>query len=145
MKDSNLKNKNYIDYIKSKNIMRKVFNYLKRIKFLSIIKNNKEIQNKFNITIDDYKQYNLIEIEIIPFKNKIGKFINILNESDELYYHIYFNDSNEKIKTRYISEEGKVKKIKIVIEKNHYINYFIHVNALKLLILKNIMEAIFQI
>ena len=100
MKDSNLKNKNYIDYIKSKNIMRKVFNYLKRIKFLSIIKNNKEIQNKFNITIDDYKQYNLIEIEIIPFENKIGKFINILNESDELYYHIYFNDSNEKIKTR---------------------------------------------
>ena len=74
MKESNFKNKNCFDNIKSKFIKQRIFNYLSRIKSLSVIKNNKEIQNRLHITIEDYKQYNLIEIEVIPLKNKIGKF-----------------------------------------------------------------------
>ena len=42
--------------------------------FLKIIKYNKNIQNKLNISINDYKEYNHIEIEIIPINNSFGKY-----------------------------------------------------------------------
>ena len=66
--------------------------------------------------IKDYKQLSQIEIEIIPLKDKYGKFIYILNENDESYYHIYFNDSDKETKNHYISEKDQVKKIKIIID-----------------------------
>ena len=85
-------------------------------KKLQIVKYNKRIQNRLNLDVKDYKEYSEIEIEIIPIKDKYGKFINI-KENDELYYHIYFNDNNEEIKNKYdIKEEDKVKKIKIIID-----------------------------
>ena len=116
MKESNFKYKNFFDNIKSRYIVQQIFNNLLKIKSLRIIKNNKEIQNKLDITINDYKQLSQIEIEIIPLKYKYGKFIYILNENDESYYHIYFNDSDKETKNHYISEKDQVKKIKIIIE-----------------------------
>ena len=51
------------------------------------------------MNIDNYKEYSevfsSIEIDIIPTKNKYGKFINI-NEENEEYCHIYLN-SNQLI------------------------------------------------
>ena len=68
------------------------------------------------MSVNDYKEYGEIEIEIIPKKGKYGEFINI-NENDELYYHIYFNDNKEEIKNQYkINERDKVKNIKIIID-----------------------------
>ena len=85
-------------------------------KKLEIVKYNKRIQNRINLSVNDYKEYGEIEIEIIPKKGEYGKFINI-NENDELYYHIYFNDNKEEIKNKYeIKEEDKVTKIKIIID-----------------------------
>ena len=70
-------------------------------KSLEIIKYNKNIKNRINISIKDYKEYSeiysSIEIEIKPVKNKFGKFINIKKENEK-YYHIYFNDNKEEIK-----------------------------------------------
>ena len=67
----------------------------------------KKIQNRLNLDVKDYKEYSEIEIEIIPTKDKYGKFINI-DENDELYHHIYFNDNKEEIKNKYeIKEEDK--------------------------------------
>ena len=46
-----------------------------------MIKYNKNIKNRINININDYKEYSekysSIEIYIKPVKNKYGKFINI--------------------------------------------------------------------
>ena len=89
-------------------------------KKLLIVKYNKKIQNRINLSVKDYKEYSEtftpIEIEIIPAKDKYGKFINI-NKNVELYYHIYFNDNKEEIKNKYfILEEDKVTKIKIIID-----------------------------
>ena len=60
---------------------------------LEIIKNNKNIQNRLYININDYKKYfefySSIEIEIIPSKNEYGKFINIEEPEDRKYYHIF--------------------------------------------------------
>ena len=89
-------------------------------KKLEIVKYNKKIQNRINLSVKDYKEYSetysSIEIEIIPAKGEYGKFINI-KENDKLYYHIYFNDNKEEIKNKYeIKEEDKVTKIKIIID-----------------------------
>ena len=91
-----------------------IYQKRKSLKLLNIIK---KMQNRLNLSIKDYKKYyEEIEIEIIPTKGKYGRFINI-NENDELYYHIYFNDNKEEIKNKYeINEEDKVTKIKIIID-----------------------------
>ena len=91
--------------------MQKLYDNMTKKKKLEIVKYNKKIQNRMNLSVEDYKGYSgaftLIEIEIIPTKGKYGKFINI-NENDELYYHIYFNDNKEEIKNKYsIWEEEK--------------------------------------
>ena len=86
---------------------------------LKILKINKKIQNRLNISIDDYKEcselYSSIEIKIKPAENKYGKFINI-PDKDKEYYHIYFDNSNEEIKRNYLEKNEKVKKIKIKID-----------------------------
>ena len=86
---------------------------------LKILKINKKIQERLNISIDDYKEcselYSSIEIKIKPAENKYGEFINI-PDKDKEYYHIYFDNSNEEIKRNYLEENEKVKKIKIKID-----------------------------
>ena len=108
-----------IDSIKSRYILSKIYNNMTIKKKLEIVKYNKKLQNRTNLSINDYKEYSEttpIEIEIIPFKNKYDKFINI-SKNDKLYYHIYFNDNKEEIKNKYkIDEDDKVKKIKIIID-----------------------------
>ena len=73
-------------------------NNLSKKETLEIIKYNKKIKERLNININDYKEYcekySSIEIELIPVKNKYGRFINI-KKGDELYYHIYFNNNKE--------------------------------------------------
>ena len=93
-------------------------------KSLEIIKYNKELKNRINIRIKEYKEYSemysSIEIEIKPVKNKYGRFIN-MNEND-IYYHIYFNDNKEEIKRNYLNKNENVSKIKIII--NYQIKSF---------------------
>jgi len=105
--------------IKSNHILSKIFNNIQKKKSLEIVKFNKKLKNRLNLSIIDYKEYSEnytpIEIEIIPAKNKYDKFINI-TEKEKLYFHIYFNDNKEEIKNRYIiKKEDKVKTIKIII------------------------------
>ena len=93
---------------------------IQKKKKLEIVKYNKKIQKRINLSVKDYKEYSEtftpIEIEIMPVEDKCGKFINI-NENDKLYYHIYFNGNKEEIKTKYkINKKDKVTKIKIMID-----------------------------
>ena len=87
-------------------------------KSLDIIKYNKKIKERINLSIKDYKEYSeiysSIEIEIKPVNNKFGKFIN-MNEN-EIYYHIYFNDNKEETKRNDLNENDNVSKIKIIID-----------------------------
>ena len=86
---------------------------------LEIIKYNKNLKNRININIKDYKEYSeiysSIEIEIKPVKDEYGEFINT-NKENEKYYHIYFNDNKEEIKRNYLNENEKIKTIKIIID-----------------------------
>ena len=102
--------------LKSDYFLQKLFNNLLKKKILDLVKYNKNIKNRINISIKDYKEYSgLIEIEIKPVNNKYGKFINI-NKENEIYYHIYFNNNNEEIKRNYLNENENIEKIKIIID-----------------------------
>ena len=107
-----------LNNLKSDYFIQKFFGIINRKKSLEIIKNNKNIQKRLNVDINDYinysKKYSSIVVEIKPFAEKYGKFINI-TRNDTKYYHIYFDDKKERIKRNFITKEEKVNKIKIII------------------------------
>ena len=129
-----LKTKVFFEKLKSDYFLQKIFNIISKHKSLEIIKYNKKIQNRLNISIKDYKDYSeiysSIEIEIIPIKNCYGVFMNIIEDiKDESYYHIYFNDDkietknysidyDDLIHAKYysIDYDNKISKIKIIID-----------------------------
>ena len=89
--------KNKFENIKSKYIVQKIFENLTEKKTLKLIRQNKILHNNLEISIDNYKKFSQIEIEITPEENKYGKFINI-NKNEDIYFHIYFNDGTKEIK-----------------------------------------------
>ena len=140
LKESNTKKKEFqLENIKSKYILKIIFVNLQRKKILQISKYNKKIQKRLNISIKDYKEYNEIEIEIIPTTKGFGEFIHILDKNDKPYYHIYFNDEKKEINRTKFNKLDKIQKIKITINakvKSFY-KYLKIVNALNLYILKS--------
>ena len=120
--------KEKLEKINSKYILKIVFNNLEKKKLYDILKYNKNIRKRINISISDYKEYSekysSIEIKIKPSNNKYGKFIN---EKEEIYYHIYFNNNEKEIKREYINkdEEFKIIRIKINYQVKSFENLFI--------------------
>ena len=116
-KDNNLKSK--FDNIKSNYFLLNLFGILPKNKLYKMIKYNKKLQNAMNLTLNDYKKFSEIEIDIIPISNKSGKFINLENRNDYQYFHIYFNDDfTNEIEETYLNKSHDIKKIKIIIERS---------------------------
>ena len=94
-------------------------NIMNKDKSLDIIKYNKKLQKRLNLTINDYKEYSQfyssIEIELSLVDNLYDKFINISDEEKD-FYHIYFDNAKEEIKRNCLNKNEKVKIIKIIIE-----------------------------
>ena len=104
--------------IKSGYFLHKLYDNIQKKKKLEIVRWNKKIQNRLNLSIKDYKEYSekysSINIEIIPAIRKYGRFIKV-DENGKLYYHIYFNDNKDEIKNKYrINKKDKITKIKII-------------------------------
>ena len=114
-KINQIKSKNIFEKIKSKYIMKKVFDNLEQKILLNFIKYNNKIKKRIEINIYDYKLYSEIEIEIRTDYGEYGKFINYKKE-DEKYYHIYFDNNEEEIKRNYIKKDEQINKIKIIID-----------------------------
>ena len=115
-----IKQEGNFDFIKSKYILKKIFGYLHKKKLLKIANQNKKLQNRIEININDYiensQTYTTIEIEIKPKKYKYGKFINIINKEEESYFHIYFNNNKNEVKKYNINKSDKVKRIEVKID-----------------------------
>ena len=83
---------NKLRNVKSNFILKIIFAYIPKRKLIEFINNNKYIQRRIDINIDNYKAYSeiysLIEIEITPKKKEIGRFINIKKEENKKYYLI---------------------------------------------------------
>ena len=109
------KQKFEIDNLKSNIVFKQIVNYIKKTKFLEIMRHNKKLQKRLNLSINDYKEYSQIEIELKLIDNNYGRFINLPDEQQK-YYHIFFDNSSEEIKRNYLNENEKVKTIKILID-----------------------------
>ena len=113
-----MKSKDIFKKLKSDYFLKKLFNNLSKRKSLDIIKYNKNIKNRMNIRIKDYKEYSElytpIEIEIKHIYD-YGKFINS-NKENEKYFHIYFNDNKEEINRNYLNKNEQIKTIRIIID-----------------------------
>ena len=101
--------KSDIRKINSKYIIKEVFDFLEQRILLKTIKYNKKIQNDLNISLKDYKNYSDIEIDIIPadieFEDEDDRrIINFNNKEEAKYFHIYYNDKNN----REIKREKKI-------------------------------------
>ena len=107
---------NFLMRIRSKYILKQIFDNLKENKLLEIIRYNKNIQNKLNKKLNDFiKEYSKIVIEIIPKENTYDKFICIPKRY-ESYYHIYFNDNKEEIKRKKLNIDENIFKIKVILD-----------------------------
>ena len=113
----------FFNQIKSKHILWKIFNSIKQNKLYKIIQYNKRLQNKLGLSINDFKRYTQIEIEveIIPEKKyNLGNFDSYFinpNVFVEPYYHIFFNGNYKEDKNRpFITLFEKITKIKIIID-----------------------------
>ena len=116
---------------------------MKKNKLLLIVKYNIKLQNRLNLSIEDYKEYSSIEIELKLVDNEYGIFINI-SYKDKEYYHIYFDNSNEEIKRCYLEDKEKVNTIRIIIDYQVKLfnDLFVIVIVLIQSILKNFIELI---
>ena len=87
--------------IKSKYILEHILSYVDKALTHKLFRYNKNIQSKINLSINDYKLFSKIIIEVYTTKFIFDKnlFINF-EQKYKPYYHIYFND-NEKEKENY--------------------------------------------
>ena len=102
--------------IHSNFILKKIFHNLDKKDYCQIIRYNKNLQKKLNITIKDYnllyKIYSKIELEIIPTSGKIQTDEIIKRNYKESFYHITYNYENNKS----IKKKRNLKSIHIIID-----------------------------
>jgi len=112
--------KSLFEKLKCEYILKYIFEHLREKKNLKLIQHNKELQEKLEISLNEYKKYkNRIEIVITPIplqelKEEKNIFINI-NEKKS-FYHIYFNNGRNEAKRNYITKEDKIIKIRVLLE-----------------------------
>ena len=102
--------------IKSKYIIFQIFNILEEKRILQLIRHNKYLQNLTGTSIDNYKTFLNIEIELIP-KEKVLEgdiFINYIDKPS--YFHIFFNDNEKEEKINYITKKQKIERIRIILD-----------------------------
>ena len=113
-----IKSKNIFDDLKSDYFLQKVCDNITKKKTLEIMNYNKKLQRRVKLTFNDYKEfsqlYSSIILELNLIENKYDKFINI-QEDEEDFFHICFDNSKEEIKRDYLKQNEKVKIVKVKI------------------------------
>ena len=97
-------------------IMKKM---IKDKKCLELIRFNKQYQNLLDISLNDYKTfYNIkIELYLIPKEQlKDGKNI-FISTYKKAYTHIFFDNNKDEVDQNYITKNDNINKITIKIEK----------------------------
>ena len=117
--NKNIHKGNTLMKVRSKYILKQILDNVNKYKLLKIIRYNKNLKKKLDITNKDYfLEYSKIEIDIIPMHILFGNynFINV-NEKYKSHYHIYFNDDLSKEINKYsINKDDDAFKIKIIID-----------------------------
>ena len=97
--------------------MKGIFGNIRLNKYMQLIKYNKALQKKMNLSTIDYKKYNQIEIELKPDKKYYisGKFINT-NLDNESHIHIFNNNGKKEIDSSFFEIGKKIKKLRIILD-----------------------------
>ena len=104
-------------YIKSKYILKIIFNNLTLKKGFQIVHYNKHIQKDLKLSLKDFKNYSEIELELIPKKpNRLKEFFINPKPDDSKYFHIFFNNDKNETKRFYLKQNENITKIKIIID-----------------------------
>ena len=107
---------NFSAKVRSKYILKQIFDNLNKNKLLEIIRYNKNLRKELNINKEDYKRESWkIEIQLILTEDAKGKFINI-RKGHESYFKIYFNNNTQERKEQKVYKKDKVGRIKIIID-----------------------------
>ena len=107
----------YLQNIKSKYILKLIFDNFEQKKVFKLINYNKGIQNRMEIGLKDYKFEFIytIKIEIYPENTYAkGTFINYISDKDK--YHIYFGEETKERKINFFSLENPATKVKIILK-----------------------------
>ena len=105
-----------MEKIRSKYILKQIFDNIQQIRLLEMIRYNNGFKKKLEKNLNVYKKEFLkIEIEIIP-KDEIYGDCNILNKKYKSYAHIYFNDDKVEKKVNTFNKNDNIKKIKIILD-----------------------------
>ena len=95
--------------------MKKIKQNLNQKRCLQLVKYNKKMQEKLDISIEDYREYNQIVFELYP-NDEIGNIFFNSIMIDSRYMHIYINDGKNEKKGSIIEHKDIIKKIKVVID-----------------------------
>lgn len=123
----------HLSFINSKYILSAIFSNLTEKKLLLCIRYSKTYQYKLNKSLDNYKLYGSIDIDMVPIDYPKGVFVNIQEENKERI-HVYFNDGSQEQKTNEIPlKNEEIKKIKIKVERslNSYSKLFLNCRCIK--------------
>ena len=116
-----IKSKVNFGNVKSVYILKKIFEYMEKKKFLEIIKCNKKLQARLKISIKDYTEYSQtyssIEINLNIVNERLGniKLIDTSNENKK-FFHIYSENSNEEMEKTELNCSDEVGMVKIIID-----------------------------
>ena len=103
--------------IRSKIILKSILQNTQQKKYMQLLKYNKILQKKLNISIIDYKEYNQIEVELRVNKMwTFRRFINLI-EKDKPHIHIFISNNKKKEYNRFFLKPGeKIVKLRILID-----------------------------
>ena len=118
--EENINKLQIIDNIMNNHILKVIFKNLTKIKTLEMIRYNKNVQNRLNLNINDYKEMAKIEIDLEVTPTIVISKSNIINlyntANDECYFNIYFKDSKNETKDEFVNNENV--KVKLIIDNN---------------------------
>ena len=97
--------------LRDSRVLNRIYDNVFWYKLFKIIKYNKKL-NKY---LDLDNNLSPIIIEVIPYEDREGIFINIFKE-EEKFIHVYFDDDPNEYKTNYLDKNHHIKKIKIIID-----------------------------
>ena len=108
-----------LDSIKSNFVLKIILQNIGKNAYLRLLKNNKKLQSKLDLSINTYKEYyNQIEIEIIPNEKSEEEKNIFMNASKVLDYKVYFKSSFDEEKRDYFTNKENITKIRLLVITN---------------------------
>ena len=98
--------------IKSKIVLKNIIRNIEKNVYLRIVKTNRNLQNKLDISLDTYEEYyNQIEVELIPKKSDLSSENQFINP--DYQNKAFFNSSFDEVKKCNFSDNENEFEVKL--------------------------------